>query len=298
MNAVSGHLVSVIIPTYNHAHFLGRALQSVLDQTYTNWEAIIVDNYSQDNTDEVVQSFADKRISLLKIHNNGVIASSRNMGIRAAKGEWIALLDSDDWWMSNKLEVCFKHINDQVDIVYHSLEIVRDTPSVFQRKRLKSRQVKKPVLVDLLLSGNLIANSSVVVRKKLLDQVGGINESVEMIAAEDYNTWMRIARLTDAFIHIPECLGYYLMHDGGISKKDMSFPHARAVAEFVAELSSTCREKVAANVSYMSGKYYVSRGEYDRALEKFEYCRSKAIFSIKLKVAAMLVFINIRRHMK
>ncbi len=119
-------LVSVVIPTYNHARFLGRALQSVLDQTYTNWEAIVVDNHSQDNTDEVVQRFACGRFTLLKIHNNGVIAASRNMGIRAAKGEWIAFLDSDDWWKPNKLQVCFEHINNNVDLVYHRLKLVGD----------------------------------------------------------------------------------------------------------------------------------------------------------------------------
>ena len=70
MNVLKTPLVSVVIPTYNHGHFLGRALQSVLDQTYTNWEAIVIDNHSTDNTDEIVQSFTDPRISLLKINNN------------------------------------------------------------------------------------------------------------------------------------------------------------------------------------------------------------------------------------
>src|SRR5450759_2358523 len=109
-------LVSVVIPTYNHARFLGRALQSVLDQTYTNWEAIVVDNHSQDHTGEVVEAFADPRITLLKVHNGGVIATSRNMGIRRARGEWIAFLDSDDWWAANKLEGCLDQIHEPVDL--------------------------------------------------------------------------------------------------------------------------------------------------------------------------------------
>jgi glycosyltransferase involved in cell wall biosynthesis len=68
-------MVSVVIPSYNHAHFLKKALQSIIDQKYTNWEAVVVDNHSEDNTDDVVSSFKDKRIKLLKIHNKGVIAS-------------------------------------------------------------------------------------------------------------------------------------------------------------------------------------------------------------------------------
>ena len=85
MNETAAPLVSVVIPTFNHASYLARALQSVLDQTYTNWEAIVIDNHSTDKTDEVMASFADPRIIYLKIHNNGVIAESRNVGIRAAK---------------------------------------------------------------------------------------------------------------------------------------------------------------------------------------------------------------------
>lgn len=75
MNAIADPLISVVIPTYNHAHFLGLALQSVLDQTYTRWEVIVVDNHSTENTNEVMRKFTDSRITFLKIHNNGVIAA-------------------------------------------------------------------------------------------------------------------------------------------------------------------------------------------------------------------------------
>jgi len=117
-------LVSVVIPTYNHARFLGRALQSVLDQTHFKWEVIVVDNYSTDNTDEVMAKFSDSRIRHLKIHNKGVIAVSRNMGVREAKGEWVAFLDSDDWWTKTKLEECLHRAHEAFDLVYHDLEIV------------------------------------------------------------------------------------------------------------------------------------------------------------------------------
>ncbi|MFZ2541495.1 MAG: glycosyltransferase [Gallionella sp.] len=295
MNADTGQLVTVVIPTYNHAHFLGRALQSVLDQTYTNWEAIVIDNHSQDSTDEVVQSFADPRITLLKIHNNGVIAASRNMGIRAAKSEWIAFLDSDDWWTTNKLQVCFKHINDKVDLVYHDLEIVRDHPAFFQRKKLKSRQVKRPVFIDLLVNGNTIANSSVVVRKRLLDQIGGIDENIKMIASEDYNAWLRIAQITDAFFHIPKCLGYYMSHDQGISKKDMSFSYKCAIANLPGSLSDTQQDSTNSIAAYMSGRYHYANSEYDKAANKFKYCLKYANSRIRLRVMYMFMLIALHK---
>ena len=76
----------------------------MLDQSYPHWEAFVVDNHSDDNTDEIVNASSDPRIRLLKIHNHGVIAASRNFGIREAQGNWLAFLDSDDYWYPAKLE--------------------------------------------------------------------------------------------------------------------------------------------------------------------------------------------------
>ena len=120
MNDTVSPLVSVVIPSYNHGRFLGRALQSVLDQTYTKSEVIVIDNHSTDNTDAVMASFADLRITYIKIHNNGIIAASRNIGLRLAKGEWIAFLDSDDYWSRNKLEQCILNRSNN-DVIYHKL---------------------------------------------------------------------------------------------------------------------------------------------------------------------------------
>jgi len=221
MSASRKPLVSVVIPTYNHARYLGTALQSVLDQSYQNREIIVVDNHSTDNTDEIVASFDDSRITCLKIHNHGVIAASRNAGIRDAKGDWIAFLDSDDWWAHDKLKVCVDMIDEQVDLVYHDLHIVRPAPSRFKRSRTKGRQVGRPVLKDLLLKGNPIATSSVMVRKQFLDRIGGFDEGTNMIAAEDYSAWMRISLMTENFLYIPRELGFYLFHAGGASRKNI-----------------------------------------------------------------------------
>lgn len=289
MNDSAAPLVSVVIPTYNHARYLGRALQSVLDQTYVNWEAIVIDNHSTDNTDEVMASFADHRITYLKIHNKGVIAASRNAGIRAAKGDWIAFLDSDDWWTADKLQVCFDGINDKVDLIYHDLKIVTDQPRLFKRKIIKSWQVTPPVLIDLLLKGNAIANSSVVVRKSLLEQIGGIDESVEMIASEDYNTWLRIAQLTDQFIYLPRRLGFYLQHNQSISQKDMSVSGRRAVAEFVPALSEQQKLKLEAGFRYTKGRFNYLAGNYAEAKQHLLYAFYHGRTFIRIKAVATIV---------
>ena len=291
MNHNATPLVSVVIPTYNHALYLRRALQSVIDQTYTNWEAIVIDNHSKDSTDEVMESFADPRITYLKIHNNGVIAASRNSGICAAKGEWIAFLDSDDWWTADKLKACCESITDKVDLIYHDLEIVTEKSMLFRRKIIKSWQVKPPSLIDLLLNGNAIVNSSVVVRKSMLEKIGGINMSVEMIAAEDYNTWMRIAQITDQFVYLSSSLGYYLTHNQGISQKDMSIPGRVAVAEFIHLLDDQQKNKLEANFRYTRGRFNYLSGNYAEAKE--DLWITMRLGNLLIRIKAMVVLVNV-----
>ncbi len=291
MNDSPTSLVSVVIPSYNHARYISRALQSVLDQTYTNWEAIVIDNHSTDNTDEVMASFTDPRITYLKIHNNGVIAASRNAGIRAAKGEWVAFLDSDDWWTNDKLKVCFDYIDEKVDLVYHDLEIVSNQPRTFRRKTTKSWQVKEPVLIDLMLRGNAISNSSVVVRKKLLEEIGGINESVKMVATEDYNAWLRISKHTNQFLYLPHKLGYYLMHNQSLSKKDMSESYLGAINEFTEFLSTRQRRIVECKAMYMSGRYYYLKKENRVAIIKLQKSLLCGRIEVRFKAILMLIMI-------
>lgn len=230
MNATKNPLVSVVIPTYNCAHFLGRALQSVLGQTYANWEVIVIDNYSQDNTDEVVRGLADPRITLLKIHNNGVIASSRNMGIRAAIGEWIAFLDADDWWTPNKLQACIGGVNDEVDFIYHDLKVVSKSNQRFSFRKSRSRALSKDAYGDLLSNGNAMPNSSVVVRKALLLNLGGISENREKIAWEDFDTWIRLARTGCRFKKVWGSYGYYWVGAGNVSSSSRTLAN---IASFV-----------------------------------------------------------------
>lgn len=105
-------LVSIIMPSWNTGNFIAESIQSVINQTYKNWELIIVDDCSTDNTDEVVKSFKDKRIRYLKNEKNSGAAITRNRAISEAKGEWIAFLDSDDLWLDEKLEKQLKFMGE------------------------------------------------------------------------------------------------------------------------------------------------------------------------------------------
>lgn len=287
-------LVSVVIPTFNHAQFLGRALQSVINQTYTNWEVIIIDNHSTDNTDEIVNSFTDPRISLLKINNNGVIAASRNAGIVAAKGVWVAFLDSDDWWVPGKLYECLKNQNDEVDLYYHDLKIVREKPSLFKKSVINSRQLKKSILIDLLENGNVISNSSVIVRKNLLNKVGGICEDKRMIGCEDYNTWLRLAQITDAFHYVPKTLGYYMLHSHGISRKDMSIPMQCAIAPFIQLLNYRQKCKNESILRYTKARFSFLENNFCGLRKDLLFCLVHGNIKIKSKAVIMLINVFIK----
>ncbi len=114
MQIETSPLISVVIPTFNHADFLKVAISSVEEQTYQNFEIIIVDNHSSDHTNKVVESFNDDRIRLHKINNEGIIAASRNAGVDYAKGDWIAYLDSDDFWYPTRLQCLVDNMDSDI----------------------------------------------------------------------------------------------------------------------------------------------------------------------------------------
>jgi teichuronic acid biosynthesis glycosyltransferase TuaG len=123
---MSQPIFSVVMPVYNQAKYISQAIQSVLDQTIDSWELIIVDNHSTDGTVEVVQFFDDPRIKLSFIDNNGVIAKSRNQAIRSSTGNYIAFLDSDDFWFPTKLQEVSRVLKGKSELVYHWVEIVSE----------------------------------------------------------------------------------------------------------------------------------------------------------------------------
>lgn len=281
-------LFSIVIPTYNHEQFINRCLDSVISQTYSNWEAIVINNYSEDNTIELVSKYNDQCIKLINFHNDGIIAASRNVGIKAARGEWICFLDSDDWWVPNKLQICFEKINENVDAIYHDLKITRDKPVIFGRKRIRGRKLVDPVLIDLLVNGNCIYNSSVVVRKSLLKRINGINDAPQMIASEDYNTWLRIAQITDNFVYIPESLGFYMLHGLGVSQKDMSAPIRSACDPFINVLNESQRKMHESVITYTEGRYAYRNNQFERAKTKLLYSLRNGNAKLRLKSMYML----------
>ena len=210
-------LVSIVIPTYNHGHLIGRALNSVVNQTFSHWEAIVVDNYSRDDTYQVVSRFYDPRIRYYKFHNNGIIAASRNFGIKVSNGSCIAFLDSDDWWSFNKLEKCVLLATSNIDIVYHDLYLARHHCQKLFVRRVRSRVLSTNAFSDIFNYGSPFPNSSAFIRKSSLAAIGYISESQSKVAMEDYDTWLRLARSNFAFKKLTGAYGYYWIGGGNTS---------------------------------------------------------------------------------
>lgn len=207
--------VSIIIPTYNHARYLKKCIQSIIDQTVKDWEVIIVNNYSNDNTIEIVESFNDSRIFLINFKNQGIIAASRNEGIRLARADLIAFLDSDDSWYPEKLERCITIMQKEYDLVCHGMQFVKNGK---HWKKIMCGPKEKASYYQLLFHGNCLITSAVVVRKKCLLQVEGFNEQSDIVTSEDYDLWLKLSKKKYQFFFIDEALGKYQVHGDSASK--------------------------------------------------------------------------------
>jgi glycosyltransferase involved in cell wall biosynthesis len=206
--------VSIVVPTFNHAQFLHQALASVVAQTFQNWEAIIVNNFSTDDTIKIVESFGEKRFRLINFRNDGVIAASRNEGIRQSNGSVIAFLDSDDLWYPNKLEHCMPAFDAHADVVCHGENWISNN---MHPRQILYGPLKNAQYARLLYRGNCVSTSATLVRKDLLIEVRGFSTELEYITAEDYDLWLKLAHRKSSFTFIPEVLGEFRQHQLGAS---------------------------------------------------------------------------------
>lgn len=183
-------LISVLTPTYNRSALLKRAVSSVLNQTYANFEMIIVDNRSKDNTEQVVGSINDNRIKYIKLESNKSPAGARNIAIKSARGRYITLLDSDDEYLPRKLELQineFQGLPKDVGIVYcgyfivYEPDIIHETiPALF-----------KGDVFNTLLRHNCMGSPTPLIKRECFDYCGLFDESLP--SCNDWDMWIRIS---------------------------------------------------------------------------------------------------------
>ena len=216
--------VGVVIPTFNRAHTLGRALDSVISQTLPPQQVIVVDDGSTDSTADLVAGYS--KVSYLRQENRGVSAA-RNLGIRRCGCEWIALLDSDDEWLPEKLEVQFGALAENPGYrLIHCDEIwIRDGRRVNAANRHRKRG---GWIFEHCLPLCVISPSSAVIEKRLLEEVGGFNEGLP--ACEDYDLWLRVcSRYPVLYVDRP-LLRKYGGHDDQLSRKHWGMDRFRVRA--------------------------------------------------------------------
>lgn len=208
-------VVSIVIPTYNQAHFLEEALAGLISQTYPHWEAVVVNNDSTDDTVAVVERFNDPRITLINFKNHGVIASSRNLAIQRSNAEFIAFLDSDDLWYPDKLKVCVHRLQQGFDMVCHGQDHFQDGSPT--KTPYRYGPYEKTKYSALLLEGNCLATSAIVVRRSLLTACGNFSANPAYATAEDYDLWLKLARAQAKISLIDDILGAYRFHGANTS---------------------------------------------------------------------------------
>lgn len=200
--------VSIIIPAYNSAAFIGEALQSVLNQDFNDYEVIVVDDGSTDETAEVVAKFSDHRILYIYQSNEGS-ASARNHGLRLARGDLIAFLDADDIWRPGYLSymVEYLHTHSEADGVYCGYRYMKADGTPLPE--IVNRVVPPEQLYNTLLEGNFLSTCTLVVRQSCFNNVGYFD--VNLRQAMDYDMWLRLSR-TYLLVGSPEVLVWYRRH--------------------------------------------------------------------------------------
>ncbi len=229
-------LVSVVIPTFNRARLLSRAIQSILTQTYQTFEIIVVDDCSNDNTAEVLRNIRDKRIKYVRHDKNMGGAAARNTGIKASQGEYIAFQDSDDEWLPSKLE---KQMN-EFEIGPPNLGVVFTGYWLNDQNRRTCRPplyLKKTEgeIHDALLEANFVATPTAVVRRECFEKAGFF-ESLPRL--QEWELWLRVSKFY-SFRHIDEPLVNAYHQSDSISRNTKAFIIARKfiLAKYFKEIS-------------------------------------------------------------
>jgi glycosyltransferase involved in cell wall biosynthesis len=259
--------ISVIIPTYNRASLIARAVDSVLSQTLNDFEVIIIDDGSKDNTKEVLQQYEGKIKYIYQ--NNGGISKARNRGIQESVGKYIAFLDSDDYWAPKKLEVQTKVLdeNPRVGIVYARMPIVNEHGDILG---MKPNGVSGKNFQELLRVWGDLPTSSVMTRRECFDRVGVFDDDLPPM--EDIDMWLRIAHSYDLYEVEGKVLAYYWRHDHQITQDQIKVYsglvkiHAKILKTFDDIPRELIVRKLVSN-QYILSRLYYKNGRFTEAFK-------------------------------
>lgn len=270
--------VSVVIPAYNREKTIEKAIASVLNQTVKPLEVIVVDDKSTDSTVEIVQSLCKEYsiIKLICLKKNSGAQAARNCGIKAAKGEWIAFLDSDDEWLENKLEIQTEAVtaNPQYDLYYGDYYEKRN--GKLKYKNCKLKRGKFDYTVSVLVSSKILFQT-MLVRKKALEDIGLLNEGVP--SYQEWDTSIRLS-INHKIYYIHKPMFIYNIYDGDTISNDLT----RGIKGFNYVILSN-REFYYKYVGINAATVY-----YEGMYERCRRCRDKRMYCYFLmaKISALI----------
>jgi len=263
-------LVSIIVPTYNRGHLIGETIQSVIDQSYTNWELIIVDDGSTDDTKKRVEEFNDHRTQFHHIDHSGVLGKIRNIGIRYSKGDLVAFLDSDDLWLPDKLERQLSLLNSypQTSFVFGDGE--QFGSRAVSTPELESLFVGSVFIPQLIEEKFVIAPSTFLFKREVMNTTGLLNEQ---ISGSDNDFFFRMAWSFDG-IFCGEKLVQIRKHDDNISREReilFSEEQIQVIEMFYTEEMLTRKQFtfVASKQYYKLGLFSLQTGKPETAIRYF-----------------------------
>lgn len=219
--------ISVVIPTYNRAHMIQKAIKSVQDQTYPVDEIIVVDDASSDDTGKVIRSINDERIRYFRLDKNRGAGGARNYGVSKAQYDMIAFLDSDDTWHTDKLEkqVSLKNNNTALRLIYTAYERIYDSFKETHPDMSANNKLDGDMLSQILFE-NTVGTPTILMEKSLFEEVGGFDEGLRSL--EDWDMVIRVAKTT-SFGFVPEVLVDALYLNDGVTSNMVEYFKARCL---------------------------------------------------------------------
>lgn len=292
--------LSVIIISYNMGELIGRALKSLSLQTKKNFEVIVVDNHSSDNTKEIVSGFSNLDIKFLEIYNDGILSKSRNLGIENSSGDWIAFLDADDYWESNKVEKLSDIINKiEKNVVAISHKCYEEDTITGTRKVIKYTAPDNDLYKYLIINKNPFSLSGMTVKKSVLVDSGLFSESPDIKTVEDFELWIRLSKYGD-FYCSSDVLSTIVLHENNYSKKvelQMKALHTMKSFYIDNENELTIKEKKRAytHLYELEMRCLQKNASFDEAKRIYLELKGKGIFSIKILIIWILVKMKINK---
>ena len=280
-------MISVILPTFNRSNMIVRSICSVLNQTYKDFELIIVDDGSTDCTQDMVSRIKDSRIRYIRHEKNKGAAAARNTGIKAAQCDLIAFQDSDDEWVPEKLEKQIKAIlalPDDFGVIYSAFWRLGKQKIYIPRKNIS---IKEGWMYKQLLYGNIVGMPVSLIKKECFNVVGGFSENLR--ALEDWELFLRISKFFK-FKYIDEPLVLSYETEGSVSKNVLA--HTEAYEYILANNYSAISidKKLLAQYIYIIGRINFQAGDVQKGKEYLIKAWKERPFNVKYNVAVILSF--------